>query len=147
MRGLSSCQDPHIYPLSIPRGQHTHEHVYSLNVAKHVTMCHDLSGYWELCCFSTPSFVLLGASTKSRCLGKLSHPSLLSRQVKTVIFIFKVTITAKSPILHFAPMRTHNIPYCPKQEQNYCHLACHNHSYPSRWLLFTTNCRLGPRCT
>ena len=28
----------------------------------------------------------------SRCLGKLSHPSLLSRQAKTVIFISKITI-------------------------------------------------------
>ena len=27
------------------------------------------------------------------CLGKSSHPSLLSRQVKTVIFMYKITIT------------------------------------------------------
>ena len=47
----------------------------------------------------------------------------------------------------FAPMRTYNTPYCPKQEQNYCHSASHNHSYPSWWLLLTTNCRLGRWCT
>ena len=38
-------------------------------------------------------FVLLGASAKSRCLGKLLHPSLLSRQVKMVIFISIISIT------------------------------------------------------
>ena len=44
--------------------------------------------------FLTPSFVLSGNSAKSRCLGKLSHPSSLIRQVKTVIFISKITISA-----------------------------------------------------
>ena len=117
LRGPGSCQDPHIPPRSIPRGQRTNENVHSLNVAKHVTMCHDLSCYWVFCCFLTPAFVLLGASAKSRYLGKLSHPSLLSRQVKTVIFIFKITIPTKSLILHFSSMRTHNIPYCPKKKQ------------------------------
>ena len=106
-----------------------------------------LSWYWVFHCSLTPLFVLSGASAKSRCLGKLSHPSLLSRQVKTVIFISKITIPTKSPILLFVPMRTHNTPCCPKKEQNYCHLACRNYSYPSRWLLVTTNCRLGPPCT
>ena len=42
--------------------------------------------------FLTTSFVLFGASAKFRYLGKLSHLSLLSRQVKTVIFISKITI-------------------------------------------------------
>ena len=56
-------------------------------------MCHNLSWYWVLCCFLTPLFVLLGANVKSRCLGKLSHPSLLSRQAQTVIFISKIAIT------------------------------------------------------
>ena len=41
---------------------------------------------------STPSFVLLGTSANYRYLGKLSHPSLLNRQVKTVILISKITI-------------------------------------------------------
>ena len=45
-------------------------------------------------------------------------------------------------------MGTYNIPYCPKKEQNYCHLACHDHLHPSWWLLLiTTNCCLGRRCT
>ena len=66
-------------------------------------------------CFLTPVFVLLGASTKSRCLGKLPHPSLLSRQVKMVIFIYKITMTTKSPILHSAaPVRTRNTPIAQK---------------------------------
>ena len=55
-------------------------------------MCCDLSCYRVLHRFLTPSFVLLGASAKYRCLGKLSHPSLLSRKVKTVIIIAKVTL-------------------------------------------------------
>ena len=36
--------------------------------------------------------VSLGASAKFRCLGKLSHPPLLSRQVKAVLFISKISI-------------------------------------------------------
>ena len=147
MRGLSICQDSHIYPISVLSCQRTNENVYSLNSANQVTMCCDVSCYRVFRCFLTPSFVLLGASAKFRCLGKLSHPSSLSRQVKTVIFISKITITTTSPILHFAPMRILSAPYCPKREQNYCHLACHNHLYPSRWLLLTTSCRLGPQCT
>ena len=35
---------------------------------------------------------LVDAIAKSRCLVKLSHPSLLSRRVKMVIFISKITI-------------------------------------------------------
>ena len=85
--------------------------------AKQVTMCCDLSCCRVFHCFLTPSFVFSGASAKSRCLGKLSHPSSLSRQVKTLIFICKITITKTSLILHFArmPMRIYNIPYCPKR--------------------------------
>ena len=121
--------------------------LYSPNTAKQVTMCSDLSCNRVFRCFSTPPFVLLGASAKFRCLGKLSHPSSLSSRVKTLIFISKITITTTSPILHFAPMRTLNTPYFSKKEQSDCHLAYHNHLYPSRWFLLTTNCCLGPRCT
>ena len=32
-----------------------------------------------------------------------------------VIFISKITITTTSPILHFAPMRTHSTPHSPKK--------------------------------
>ena len=91
-RGLSSCQDTPIYPISVLSREHTNKNVYSLNTAKQMTMCHDLLCYRVFCCFLTSSFVLLGASGKLRCLGKLSHPSSLSRQVKTVIFISKITI-------------------------------------------------------
>ena len=43
--------------------------------------------------FINPFICFLGASAKStRCLGKLSRPSPLTRQVKTVIFISEVTI-------------------------------------------------------
>ena len=121
LRGLSSCQDPHIHPLFASSGQRTNGNVHSLITAKQVTMGSNLLCYRVFHCFLTPSFVLLGASAKSRYLGKLSHPSLLSRQVKTVIFISKITITTKSPILHFAPMWTNNTPHCPKKEQNYHH--------------------------
>ena len=116
MRGLSICQDPHIHPLSASSGQRINENVYSLNTAKQVTMRCGFSCYRVFYCFLTPSFVLLGASAKSRCLGKLSHPALLSRQVKTVIFIYKITITTvKSPILHFDLMRTHKPPIVQKR--------------------------------
>jgi len=147
LRGLSSCQDPHIPPLSVPSGQRTNANVYSLNTAKQVTMSRDVSCYWMFHCSLTPPFVLLGASAKSRCLGKLSYPSLLIRQVKTEIFISKIATTIKSPILHFAPMWTHSTPHCPNKDQNYQSLACQNHSYPSRWLLLITNCCSEPRCT
>ena len=146
MRGLSSCHEPHIHPLSVLSDRHTNENEYSLNTAKQVANYRDVSCYRVFHCFLTPSFVLLGASAKSRCLGKLSHPALLSRQVKTVIFICKITITIKSPILPFDLMRTHKPPIVQK-EQNYCHWACHNHTYASRWLLFTRNCCSSPRCT
>ena len=92
MRGLSSYQDPHVNALSVRNDQGTNENVYSLNTATQVTMRRDFSYYREFHRFFIPSFVLLGASAKSRCLGKLSHPSLLSRQVKTVIFISKITL-------------------------------------------------------
>ena len=147
LRGLSSRQHPHLHSISVLSCQHINENVYSQNTAKQVTICCDLSCYQVLHCVFPPSFVLLGAIAKSMCLGKLSHSSSLSRQAKTVIFISKNTIITKSPIFHFAPMWTYNIPDCPKKEQNYCHLVCHNHVYPSRWLLLTTNCHLGPRCT
>ena len=52
---------------STPSGQHTNENVHSLNVAKKVTKCCDLSCYWMFYCFLTPSCVLLGASAKSVC--------------------------------------------------------------------------------
>ena len=112
MRGLSSCQDPHIHPLSVPGGQRTTKNVYSLNTAKQVIMRRNLSCYRVCHCFLTPSFVLLGASAKSRCSGKLSHPSLLSRQVKTVIFIFKITITTKSPILDVSSISYYRVFHC-----------------------------------
>jgi hypothetical protein len=38
--------------------------------------------------------------------------------VKTVIFISKITTTTKSPILHFAPMRTYNNPHFPKKSKS-----------------------------
>ena len=147
MRGLSSCQDSHIYPISVLICQRTNENVYSLNSANQVTMCCDLSCYRVFHCSLTPSFVLLGVSVKSRCFRMLTHSSSLSRQAKMVIFISKITISKTYPILHFVPMRTYNILYCPKKERYYCHLACHNQLYPSRWLLVSTNYRLARWCT
>ena len=86
-----------------------------------VTMRRDLSCYRVFHCFLIPPYVLL-----SRCqcqlyicryLGKLLHLSLLSRYVKTVIFISKIIITKTHPILHFVPIWTYNILYCPKKEK------------------------------
>merc|ERR1711966_218615 len=112
MKGLSSCQNPHIHPISVLGCQRTNENEYSLNSANQVIICCNLSCYRVFHCPLTPSFVLLGASAKSRCFRKLSHPSSLSREAKTVIFISKITITKSSPILHFASMRTYNILCC-----------------------------------
>ena len=95
-----SRPSPHIHPLSASSGQRTNENVHSLNTAKQVTLRRDVSCYWVFCCFLPPSFDLLGASVKYRCLVKLSRPTLLSRQAKMVIFISKITKTIKSPILH-----------------------------------------------
>ena len=53
-------------------------------------MRHDLLSYRVFYCALTPSFILLDASAKSRCLGKLSLPPSLSRQVKTVILSQKL---------------------------------------------------------
>ena len=75
MRGLSSCQDPHIHSIYVPSGQHINENVHLLNAANQVIVRHDLSCYQMIQCFLTPSFVLLGASAKSRCFRKPSHPS------------------------------------------------------------------------
>ena len=60
--------------------------MYSLNTAKQVIMRCYLSRYWVFHCVLTPSFVLLGASAKSWCFGKIFHPSLPSKQVKAVSF-------------------------------------------------------------
>ena len=43
LRGLSSCQDPHIHSLSALGGQYTNENLFSLNPAKQVIMHSDLS--------------------------------------------------------------------------------------------------------
>ena len=43
-------------------------------------MCADLSCYWALHCFLTPSFVLLSASARSRCLWKLHITPLIVQQ-------------------------------------------------------------------
>ena len=101
-------------------------------------------------CFLHNPFICLVATSREVLESKTqSHPSLLSRQVKTLIFYLKNyhIITIKSPILHFAPMRSHNTPYCPEKGKNHFHLACYSHLYPSRWILLTKNCCLGPRYT
>ena len=146
LRGLSSCQDPHIHYLSALSQQRANKNIHSLNTARQVTMCHKLSWYRVFHYFLTPSFVLLGASAKSRCLGKLSHPSVTGRQMKTMIFISKMSLTTKSQFLMLPPCG----PTPPPNDQkvhDYCHLTCHSHLYPSWWLLLTTSCRLGPQCT
>ena len=66
--------------------QHTNDNVYILNAANQVTVP------WFIIILDvpflfSPSFILFGANTKSRCWWKLVHPSLLSRQVQTVIFL------------------------------------------------------------
>ena len=88
---LSSCQDPHFHPLSTPSRQPNNGNMCSLNLntVKQVTMRCDLSCYLMCPRFLSPSFVLLGASAKSWCVWKISHPSLPSKQVKTAIFISK----------------------------------------------------------
>ena len=91
LRGLSSCQDPHTSTLSVFGCQRTNKHTYSLNAANQVTMGHHLSWCRMFHCFSSPSLILLDDSAKSVCSGKLSHLSLLSRQVKTVILFSKMT--------------------------------------------------------
>ena len=48
---------------------------------------------------------------------------------------------------HVTPMLTNDTPHRPKKEQTYCYLVCHNHLYPSWWLLLTTTCRLDSRWT
>ena len=67
------------------------ESVHILNDAKQVARRHDSSCYWMLDCFLTPSIVLLNtAIAKPRCLGKPSHPSLISRQVKSATLSLKL---------------------------------------------------------
>ena len=78
-------------------------------------MCRDLSCFWVFHCFLTPLFVLLGVNSKFKCLEELSHPLLLCRRVKTVIFISKITTTTKFPILYFASVGPHNTPCCQKR--------------------------------
>ena len=97
-------------------------------------------------CFLTPSFVLLGVSAKSRCSGKLSQPSSLSRQAKTVIFISKITMATKSPILHFASMRTYNILYCPKEREKLLSFGMSQPFLSIPEASGNQNCRLARRC-
>ena len=117
----------------------------SLNKWQCATIYHDTGCLFH--CFLTPSFALLGAIAKSRRPGKLSHSSVPGRQVKTVILSPKLpqlqNPSNSSFCLHANPQH----PPLPKEDQDNCHLACHKHLYPSRWLLLTTNCRLGPECT
>ena len=114
--------------------------------ASYITGCFIASQPLHLFC-CVPAFVLLGASAKSRCFKKLPHPSLPSRQVQILFFFSKIAITTKSSFFHGVPIWTQNIPWCPKQEQNWRHSACHNHFDPSRWLLPIRNCCLVPCCT
>ena len=65
---------------------------HDLDAAKQVTMWRNVSRCLVYQCFLTPSFVLFGAIAKSRNFGKLSHPSLLGRRLKTLIFISKIAI-------------------------------------------------------
>ena len=72
-------------------------------------------------------FVFLSASVKSGCLGKLSLPSLLSRQVQTVFFLQNY---CHCEISNSSPLCPHVDPHHPplsKKEQNYRHSACHNY--------------------
>ena len=88
LRGLIGCQDPRIPSLSVPSDQRTNGHVHDLNVATKkiygVPQCITLPGDSLRL---NPLIFFVGASVKSRCLGKRSHPSCLSKQVKTVNFI------------------------------------------------------------
>ena len=63
-----------------------------------------ITRYWAFHCLLIPSFVLLGTSAKSRCLEKLSHPSLASRQVKRVRF---------SPKLQYHNYKISKSSFCP----------------------------------
>ena len=65
--------------------------MYSLKTAKQVTISRDWSRYRVFDCFSTLSFILLGASAKSRCFN-LTPQYLSSMQVKTVNFTSKITL-------------------------------------------------------
>ena len=64
--------------------------IHDLDAANQVTVCRNLSCYWVLHCFLTPAVVLSGVSAKFSWLKTLSHPLLLSRQVKTVIITSKI---------------------------------------------------------
>ena len=57
-------------------------------------MCRNLTHYWVFHCFWAPLIVVLGDGDKFKCLGNLSHPPVLSRQAKKVIFFSKITTTA-----------------------------------------------------
>ena len=94
---------------------------------KHVSMRRNVSWYWAFHCFLTLFICFVGRQLTTQ------------QTSETVLFISKLNITTRSPILQFAPMRTHNTLHCSKKEQKYSHLACHNHLYASRWLLLTTH--------
>ena len=129
LRGLSICQDPHLHSISVFSCQRTNENVYSLNTAKQVTICCDLSWYRVFHCFLTPSFVLLGASAKSRCLGKLSHPHRLAGKSERWFLSPKLPWLQNLQFLILPQCGPTTSPTAPKKEQNYCQLACRNHLY------------------
>ena len=63
------------------------------------------------------------------------------------VFNSKNLVFCKTLNHDFAPMWTHNAPYCPKQEQIYLYSSCHNHLHPF-WLHWLTRAScLDPWCT
>ena len=97
---------------------------------------------------SAPSFVLLGASTKSMCLKKLSHPSSLSRQVKWWFYLqnynnYNISNSSCCP---------HVDSKCPPSsgiEQHYHHTACQKNPHPSLSMASVNHntCGFDPWCT
>ena len=97
--------------------------------------------HWMQHCFLVHSFILSSSNVKSmtEACGSYCHPHCSASKRKRELFC-KNRMSRKSPILHVAPMWTHNTPpNCPKN-QYYRHSACHNYLHPSRWLLSTRKC-------
>ena len=64
-----------------------------------------------------PSICFVGCQCQVYVLRKAIAPLGTQQASETVIFIFKITITTKSPILNIAPMGTHSTLHCPKKSK------------------------------
>ena len=122
LKGLFSCPDPHIHPISVPSGQRTNEHAHILNSANQVTVHRNLSR--SPLCLSPP--------------WESHHTPCCSAGKQKWWFLSpKLPWLQNLQFFILPPCGPTTSSIAQKKEKNYCHLACRNPFYPSQRLLVT----------